>query len=155
MSHDEGVRRSVRLQPDPTMSMTIDSAAMEAIRRHGAETFPHECCGALIGAGDAIREAFPMENTTSSGAARRFRIGPDAYRSAEARAAALGGSLLGFYHSHPNEPARPSAYDLEHAWPNFIYVIISVGNGVPGDTTAWRLQDNRSEFVQMAFGVRS
>jgi proteasome lid subunit RPN8/RPN11 len=151
VSHDQGVR----LEPDATLAVTIDGAAMDAIRRHGAATYPDECCGALIGVGDVIREAFPMDNTTASGAARRFRIGPDAYRAAEARAAALGASLLGFYHSHPNEPARPSAYDLEHAWPNFIYVIISVGKGVPGDTTAWRLQDNRSEFIRMAFGVRS
>ena len=87
-----------------------------------------------------------MDNTTDIGAARRFRIGPDGYRQADARARARGGSLVGFYHSHPNEPARPSAYDLEHAWPNLTYVIISVRAGTPGDITAWHLRDDRSGF---------
>jgi proteasome lid subunit RPN8/RPN11 len=125
---------------------TIRPDAVEAIRRHGAETFPHECCGALIQVDGVIVDALALKNTTSSGAARRFRIGPEGYRAAEARAAQLGGVLAGFYHSHPNEPARPSQHDLEHAWPNLIYVIISVNGSVPEDITAWRLRDNRSGF---------
>jgi len=70
----------------------------------------------------------------------------DDYRQAEKRASARGGTLAGFYHSHPNEPARPSAYDLAHAWPNFVYVIISVRDRVPGDITVWHLRDDRSAF---------
>ena len=93
-----------------------------------------------------IVEAFRLDNTTNGGAARRFRIGPDGYRQAEANARARGGTLAGFYHSHPNEAARPSAYDLEHAWPNFTYVIISVRAGTPGDITVWHLRDDRSGF---------
>jgi proteasome lid subunit RPN8/RPN11 len=125
---------------------TLSADAVQTIRDHGAETFPYECCGALIEVDGLIVEAFRMENTTSGGAARRFRIGPDAYRLAEKRARERGGSLAGFYHSHPNEPARPSAYDLEHAWPNLTYVIISVRAGAPGDITAWHLRDDRSRF---------
>ena len=124
----------------------IDAVAIETIRLHGAETFPDECCGALIAVGGRIVEAFRLDNTTSGGAARRFRIGPDGYRQAEANARARGGTLAGFYHSHPNEAARPSAYDLEHAWPNFTYVIISVRAGTPGDITVWHLRDDRSGF---------
>jgi proteasome lid subunit RPN8/RPN11 len=127
---------------------TITPAAIEAIRTHGTATFPYECCGALVEVGGLIVEAHAMENTTSGGAARRFRIGPDAYREAEGRARAAGGTLVGFYHSHPNEPARPSAYDLEHAWPNLVYVIISVNAAVPGDITVWHLRDDRSGFDQ-------
>jgi len=137
---------SVRLQdhvPNPT---TIASEAIETIRLHGAETFPYECCGALTAVDGIIVEAFRLANTTGGGAARRFRIGPEDYRLAEARARERGGTLVGFYHSHPNEPARPSAYDLEHAWPNLIYVIISVRAGTPGDITAWYLRDDRSGF---------
>ena len=120
--------------------------AIETIRLHGAETFPDECCGALIAVDGRIVEAFRMANTTDIGAARRFRIGPDGYRQADARARVRGGVLVGFYHSHPNEPARPSAYDLEHAWPNLTYVIISVRAGTPGDITVWHLRDDRSGF---------
>jgi proteasome lid subunit RPN8/RPN11 len=127
----------------PTI-LTTD--AVEAIRRHGTETFPYECCGALIARDGVVIEAFDLPNTTSGGAARRFRIGPDDYRRAEARAGEKGGVLGGFYHSHPNEPARPSAYDLEHAWPNLAYVIISVRDGTPADITVWHLRDDRSGF---------
>ena len=126
----------------------ITAAALDRIRAHGVETFPDECCGALIEVGGAIVDAFRLPNTTSSGAARRFRIGPGDYRASEARASELKGTLAGFYHSHPNHPARPSEYDLEHAWPNFSYVIISVNAAVPGDITVWHLKDERSAFEQ-------
>ena len=124
----------------------IAEQAGETIRRHGAEEFPYECCGALIELNGIVVEAIPLQNSTGGGAARRFRIGPDGYRQAEARSRERGGTLAGFYHSHPNEPARPSAYDLEHAWPNFVYVIISVREGAAGDITAWHLRDDRSGF---------
>ena len=70
----------------------IDDEAIETIRLHGAETFPYECCGALLAVDGRIVEAFKLDNTTGGGAARRFRIGPDGYRQAEARARARGGS---------------------------------------------------------------
>lgn len=124
----------------------IAEAAIESIRRHGAADFPDECCGALVEVDGTIIEAIALPNTTGSGAARRFRIGPDSYREADKRARDRGGALVGFYHSHPNAPARPSAYDLEHAWPNLTYVIISVNGGTPGDITVWHLRDDRSGF---------
>jgi proteasome lid subunit RPN8/RPN11 len=127
---------------------TITADALEAIRKHGISTFPDECCGALIDVGGVIVDAFALPNTTTSGAARRFQIGPADYRASEARASELKGSLAGFYHSHPNHPARPSSHDLEQAWPNFSYVIVSVNAAVPGDITCWRLKDDRSAFEQ-------
>jgi proteasome lid subunit RPN8/RPN11 len=126
----------------------ITERALEAIRAHGVETFPDECCGAMIAVDGVIVDAFRLANTTSGGAARRFRIGPGDYRQSEARASELKGTLAGFYHSHPNHPARPSTYDLEQAWPNFSYVIISVNAAVPGDITCWHLKEDRSAFEQ-------
>ena len=125
---------------------TLTSEALETIRQHGAATFPDECCGALIEIDGVVGEAYRMDNTTAGPAARRFRIGPEQYRVADRRARELGGSLVGFYHSHPDAPARPSAYDLEHAWPNLTYVIISVRAGAPGDISVWHLRDDRSGF---------
>ena len=90
------------------------------------------------------RDSLP--NTTAEGPRRRFRIGPDDYRLAEARARERRGSIAGFYHSHPDHPARPSQYDLDHAWPFFSYVIVSVENGVPRDMTSWTLREDRSAF---------
>jgi proteasome lid subunit RPN8/RPN11 len=137
---------SIEASTTSVRSTVIAEKAAETIRTHGAEDFPYECCGALIELNGTIVEAFPLRNTTGGGAARRFRIGPDGYRQAEARSRERGGTLAGFYHSHPNEPARPSAYDLEHAWPNFSYVIISVRDGTPGEITVWHLRDDRSGF---------
>ena len=88
--------------------------------------YPHECCGALIGRDGVVTEAFALPNTTEEGPRRRFLVRPDDYRAAEARARETGLELLGFYHSHPDHPARPSQYDLDHAWPLFSYVIVSV-----------------------------
>ena len=125
------------------------SDVLEAIRRHGAETYPHECCGALIERNGRTVEAFPLPNTTSEGARRRFHVGPADYRAAEQRARDIGATLGGFYHSHPDHPAAPSQHDLDQAWPNLSYVIVSVTAGVPGDLTAWRLREDRSAFEKV------
>ena len=119
------------------------------IRRHAAETYPDECCGALIAVDGAIVEAFPLPNTTSAGARRRFYIGPGDYRAAEARARDRRADLAGFYHSHPDHPARPSQHDLEQAWPNLTYIIVAVRQGAPGDLTSWRLREDRSGFEEI------
>lgn len=124
----------------------FDAGVASAIRRHGQETFPHECCGALIGTGDRITAAVPLPNTTEEGPRRRFLVRPSDYRMAEQRATDIGGELLGFYHSHPDHPARPSQFDLDHAWPNFAYVIVSVMSGTARDMTVWFLKDDRSSF---------
>jgi proteasome lid subunit RPN8/RPN11 len=126
------------------------SAEAEAeIRRHAAETYPNECCGALIAANGTIVEAFRLPNTTDEGARRRFLIGPGDYRLAEARARERRATLAGFYHSHPDHPARPSAHDLAQAWPNLAYIIVAVHEGTPGDLKTWRLLEDRSGFEEI------
>jgi proteasome lid subunit RPN8/RPN11 len=122
----------------------------ETICAHGADTYPHECCGALLGRDGTVLEAWPLPNTTEEGPRRRFLVGPGDYRAAEGRAAEREVDLLGFYHSHPDHPARPSQYDLEHAWPVFSYVIVSVTDGRPDAITSWRLAGDRSTFEQEA-----
>ena len=128
------------------MALSLASSLDAAIRSHGAAAYPHECCGALIGRDGVVNEAFALPNTTEEGPRRRFLVRPSDYRDAERRAAETGAELLGFYHSHPDHPAQPSQYDLDHAWPFFSYVIVSVHEGVPGDMTSWRLRDDRSAF---------
>jgi proteasome lid subunit RPN8/RPN11 len=122
----------------------------EAIRRHGRSTYPDECCGALIGTGETVEHATPLPNTTEEGARRRFLVRPADYKQAESDAKRFKGELLGFYHSHPDAPSKPSQYDLEHAWPFFWYVIVSVEQGVPKQMTVWRLVDDRSQFLEAA-----
>ncbi|HXG86827.1 MAG TPA: M67 family metallopeptidase [Vicinamibacterales bacterium] len=128
------------------MAIALTDQVDAAIRAHGVETYPNECCGALIGRDGVVSESFPLVNTTDEGPRRRFLVRPSDYRAAEARATERGLELLGFYHSHPDHPARPSQYDLDHAWPCFSYVIVSVREGDPRELTAWRLRDDRSQF---------
>jgi proteasome lid subunit RPN8/RPN11 len=126
----------------------LSAGVATAIRRHGEQTYPHECCGALVGKGDVVTQAVELPNTTEEGPRRRFLVRPSDYMIAEKRASELGGELLGFYHSHPDHPARPSQFDLDHAWPNFHYVIVAVASAVSAAMTAWFLKDDRSSFEE-------
>jgi proteasome lid subunit RPN8/RPN11 len=128
--------------------LTISARVDQAIRRHGEETYPHECCGALVGRSGSVTDVVALPNTTEEGPRRRFLVRPSDYRLAESRATELGGELLGFYHSHPDHPARPSQYDLDHAWPTFAYVIVAVASGASQDMTVWFLKDDRSIFEE-------
>ena len=132
----------------PTERLALGEGVAAAIRRHGEDTYPHECCGALVGTEGAVTEAVPLPNTTEEGPRRRFLVRPSDYRLAEERARELESQLLGFYHSHPDHPARPSQFDLDHAWPTFAYVIVSVASGAARDMTVWFLQEDRSRFEE-------
>ena len=137
--------------------MTVADVALSAdartmIEHHAVETYPHECCGGLYGEfADGVFtvvEAVAFPNTTSEGPRRRFLIQPSDYRAAEAHARVTKRGLIGFYHSHPDHPAQPSQYDLDHAWPNFSYVIVAVAAGEAGDLRSWRLLPDRSAFEE-------
>ena len=130
------------------MALQLQAGVEAAIRDHGRQTYPNECCGALIGRDGAVVEAYALANNTDEGPRRRFRVLPQDYRDAERRASEAGAELLGFYHSHPDHPARPSQYDLDHAWPFFSYIIVAVSAGDPREMTSWRLREDRSAFDQ-------
>ena len=122
------------------------------IRAHGAETYPHECCGALLGTdGDGvgareIAEIVPLTNQRNDSPRNRFSITPEDVRDAEAAARNAGLDLIGWYHSHPDAPARPSEFDREHAWPWYSYIIVSVRVRVPREMSSWRLSDDRGHY---------
>ena len=128
--------------------LSITSEVDTAIRQHGQETYPHECCGALVGRDGAVTAIVALPNTTDEGPRRRFMVRPSDYQLAERRATELGGELLGFYHSHPDHPARPSQYDLDHAWPTFAYIIVAVAAGKAEQMTVWFLLEDRSRFEE-------
>ena len=122
----------------------------KAIRRHGESAYPEECCGLLLGRLEEtlrrVESAIPMLNARTENRERRFLITPDSYREAERLAAARHLELIGFYHSHPDHPARPSEYDLEHALPWHSYVVLGVRQGEVGDITSWVLAADRGRF---------
>ena len=128
------------------LELVLGPGVAAAIRQHGRETYPNECCGALIGRGTEVHHAVGLPNTTEEGPRRRFLVRPGDYKQAETESRQRGGDLLGFYHSHPDAPARPSQYDLDHGWPTFWYVIVAVEQGQPAAMTVWQLEDDRSRF---------
>lgn len=137
--------------------MKLSEEAADRIRAHGAETYPHECCGGLLGRdAEGEREVlriFPLVNRREDSPRNRFSVTPDDVRAAETAAAEQGLELVGWYHSHPDHPARPSEYDREHAWPWYSYVIVSVEHGEPEQMTSWRLTDDRTRFESEAIEV--
>jgi proteasome lid subunit RPN8/RPN11 len=131
----------------------ISQALVAEIGRHGARVYPNECCGALLGvAGDdgakQVRALLALDNRREGEAARtRFLITGEDLLWALKQARAQGLDILGFYHSHPDHPARPSEFDREHAWPGYSYIIVAVAGGEPQEATSWVLADDRSQFV--------
>jgi proteasome lid subunit RPN8/RPN11 len=85
----------------------------------------------------------------------RFSVTAEDVRGAEQAAIQQGLELIGWYHSHPDHPARPSEFDRDHAWPWYSYVIVSVAQGQPQDVTSWRLADDRSQFLPEALERQS
>ena len=131
--------------------MTTPDDVLNAIRRHGAQAYPEEGCGFLIGTvedGDnQVLDTQPVANRQTGNRERRYQITPEDYREANRAAADRGLDIVGFYHSHPDHPAEPSETDLEEAtFPGYTYVIISVHGGTPHEITAWTLAPDRSEF---------
>jgi proteasome lid subunit RPN8/RPN11 len=145
----------------PTLKMSTEIA--DKIRQHGAESYPNECCGALLGR-DATQEVattagsvqppareilalFPLVNRRDDSPRNRFSVTAEDVRDAEKAAQEKKQDVVGWYHSHPDHPAKPSQYDREHAWPWYSYIIVSVANGKPTEMTSWRLSDDRSEYA--------
>jgi cysteine synthase B len=129
-----------------TPAARLTSGLEDDIRRHAAAIYPDECCGALIGTRGEITSVLPLDNLSDGEKQRRFLVTPADYQRAEAHAAGQRADLLGFYHSHPDHPAVPSQFDLDHAWPNLSYVIVSVRSGRPEELRSWRLRTDRSAF---------
>lgn len=131
-------------------TLRLQTELAEQIHRHAAESYPHECCGALLGR-DAgpVREVaavLPLPNRRQDSPRNRFVIYAEDVRQAERAARERGLELLGWYHSHPDHPARPSEYDREHAWPWYSYVIVRSGAAESKELTSWRLAEDRGTF---------
>jgi proteasome lid subunit RPN8/RPN11 len=130
--------------------ITLDPKTLEAIREHGREAYPEECCGALLGtAGDGsarVARIARMDNARRGERRRRYVIEPLEYARVERQADSESLAVLGFYHSHPDHPAVPSEYDREHGFPFFHYVVLAVGAGVPGEAASYVLSEDRGAF---------
>lgn len=153
-------------------AILLPAEVLSAIQTHAETTYPEECCGALLGRGGAVRalpgtaaalaarvdpatctrrellRAVPLANEWDGRRRERYLIPGTVVRALEAEARGDGLELVGFYHSHPEGAAVPSAFDREVAWPWYSYLIVQVGAGAAGAVRSWRLRDQRGGFVE-------
>jgi proteasome lid subunit RPN8/RPN11 len=152
------------------MGLKLAQQHLESIRAHGARDYPNECCGILFGNAEdnsknvvevvplpnlrldpaRAQEVLPLEAPGRESERNRFLIDPMEQLKAEKEARKRGLDVVGYYHSHPDHPARPSEYDRAHAWPWYSYVIVSVERGEPKALTSWVLSEDRSQFDEEA-----
>jgi len=128
------------------------ASALDVIRLEAARAYPHEGCGALLGpeAGD-VRVTIPLPNSETGQPRRRFKVSPEDYLAIEDAAEARGLRLLGFWHSHPDHPARPSATDRRYAWEGLLTVVVAVKEGEPAEVSVWEVPGRDLPFRQLCF----
>ena len=119
--------------------MKIAQTALEAIQAHGADGYPHEICGIMLGPrGDGqVTEVRPARNIIVQRARDRYEIDPRDHIRIQREADAMGFDIVGYYHSHPDHPAQASRFDTERAWAGYVYLIVSIQEGKPVDANCF------------------
>lgn len=130
--------------------LSLTTTIYNAIRVHGEETYPHECCGALLGRaapeGWRVTDSVRAGNTRTDSAHNRYQIAPIELVRIQRSARDKGLEIAGFYHSHPDHPAQWSPTDFEEAhWLGCSYVITSVANGKATSTNSFLLAGTTEE----------
>jgi proteasome lid subunit RPN8/RPN11 len=124
--------------------LRLTQAVFDALRTHGEETYPNECCGALLGrstpGGWQVEASVRAGNTRTDSAHNRYNIAPAELVKIEREARRQGLAIAGFYHSHPDHPAYWSLTDLSEAhWLGCSYVITAVAKGKAAQTNSFLL----------------
>lgn len=139
------------------MTVRISGALVEEIRRAGELAYPAECCGVLGGRVNELKEVLqlaPVVNRRTDDP-HRYLISPDDLLRITRELRRWDLEVLGYYHSHPDHPAEPSAFDSEHAWPWYSYVIVRVDRGRAGEMTSWVLEEDCAAMHQETLQVFS
>jgi proteasome lid subunit RPN8/RPN11 len=128
--------------------MKIAAKAMEAIRAHGADGYPHEICGVMIGprGEKTVTEVKRARNIIVERARDRYEIDPHDQIRIEREADAAGLDIVGYYHSHPDHPAQASRFDTERAWAGYVYLIVAVHQGQAVDQNAFLAEQDGGPF---------
>ena len=128
----------------------------ESIRQHGEETYPHECCGVLLGQfeGDVrlVTSVARCGNTRTDSPQNRYHIDPKELVRIQREARERGEDIIGFYHSHPDHPSRASQTDTDRAveimaW-DWSYIIASVQKGKVAGAQSWKLNEAERKFYE-------
>lgn len=132
------------------MTLILTPEQEQSIREHAEREYPGECCGVFVGhsVGGANYPSLiiPLSNNHEDGTERRFRILSGDLLEVEKLARRKKEAVIGFYHSHPDVPAVPSAYDREHAWELYSYAIVDVDKGVSNTLRSWKLDITAGRF---------
>ncbi|HEY7088113.1 MAG TPA: M67 family metallopeptidase [Tepidisphaeraceae bacterium] len=140
------------------LKLMVPASLARQIEKEGSAAYPNECCGIMYGRdtteGRKVEQLEAVPNVfDETERYHRFSISPKQLMEAEKKAGEQDCLVLGFYHSHPDHPARPSEYDRQHAWPFYSYVIVSIAKREPIDLTSWVLDDvtetfNRQDVIE-------
>ena len=148
--------------------LRIEYADYEALRAHGEETYPNECCGVLLGKNVAIEgnsaaalnhvhQIVRAGNTRTDSAHNRYNIAPQELVKIQRQARGLGLDIVGFYHSHPDHPAQWSTTDFAEAhWLGCSYIITSVEQGKAATTNSFLLsgtEEDNKKFQDEAIEI--
>lgn len=144
--------------------LTVPQPLITTMHAHLEAGYPYEACGILIGEIDGVnklvKDVVLVENKWDTFNDReslhnRFLISPEDMARADRDAAKRNLDIIGFFHSHPDSPSRPSETDREFAWPVTAFVIVSVQQGKVATTQSWVLRDDRAVFDEEALFVVS
>jgi proteasome lid subunit RPN8/RPN11 len=135
----------------PATPLVLPPELRKQIEDEGVAAYPNECCGILIGREKArkVDRIVPMANAFDAQERyHRFSIDPLLLASTEESAASEGKAVIGFYHSHPDHPARPSEYDRTHVppWNFYSHVIIAIEKKRPAAMTCWVFNEETEQF---------
>ncbi|HVA20858.1 MAG TPA: M67 family metallopeptidase [Candidatus Micrarchaeia archaeon] len=132
------------------MTLVVEEGEAGRLWRLAAAAYPEEGCGVLVGAaaGDVTRVTVVVEgrNLVQERRLDRYELDPADILRADRLARQRGLEVVGFYHTHPDHPARPSPFDTERAWPGYHYVVIAVERGRVAAATAWVLDEPARRF---------
>ena len=139
------------------MTLRLSASLVDEIRREGERAYPAECCGVLAGRPGEVKEVLKLVPVTNrrTDDPHRYLIAPDDLRRIEAELRSSGLEVLGCYHSHPDHPAAPSAFDTDQAWPWYSYIIVRVDRAGAAELTSWVLDDDRSAMSPESVDVLS
>lgn len=131
--------------------ISIPKPVYDEMLAHARETYPHECCGVLVGGsfkGKVVMESHRAKNLNLERANDRYLIDPKELNFIDKISRVQGMDILGFYHSHPDHPDRPSDTDREWGQVGYSYVIISVKGGTEVSARSWIIEDDKAPFSE-------
>ena len=137
----------MRVRIQDRSRLRLDDAPIVEINAQARAEYPHEACGLLIGreadGRTLVERIVSCRNLAVDRLADRYVLDPDDFLAADEAARKEGLDIVGIWHTHPDHPARPSETDLEAAWPEYCYLIVSVTSAGVAEHRAWRLEDER------------